>query len=295
MIKVTSMIGSISDVLTRIGAIEQQVQSLQTGTLLDSALGVSGGGSTSASGSTASGDFANQLVAAQNDGTTADASTAAGSSFGSLGSSALAGGGLNGTAASGLYAAGATGTSSLTSPGTSSLTSSGTSSLTSAGTSSPAGTSSLSPSASRQLTASQQQFASTLSADTGLNPNVVSAWLLAEESGGAAQSRQAAGNNDWLNIGYTDSGTYGSSDSVWSDPTTAANATATWLQGQDSIPGYGTASSGIQSILSTVGQTPAAQIQAIQSSGWSSGGYPSLGSLYEQVTGSTSSIGGTTL
>ena len=143
----------------------------------------------------------------------------------------------------------------------------------------------LSSSASSQLTSGQQQFASTLSADTGLNPNVVSAWLLAEESGGAAQTRQSANNNDWLNIGYTDSATYGSSDSIWSDPTSAANATAAWLKGQDSISGYGTASSGIQSILTTVGQTPAAQIQAIQGSGWSSGGYPSLATLYGQVAG----------
>jgi hypothetical protein len=135
------------------------------------------------------------------------------------------------------------------------------------------------------LTSGQQQFASTLSAETGLNPGVVTSWLLAEESGGAAQSRQAAGNNDWLNIGYTDSATYGANDSVWSDPTNAATATAEWLKGQDSIPGYGTASTGIQSILGSVGQTPTAQIQAIQDSGWSSGGYPSLDSLYSQVTG----------
>jgi hypothetical protein len=273
-------IGTISDVLTRISGIEQQLQSLQSGSLLDSQLGVSGGSttssgdSTSASSSTSSpdssssSDFANELAAAQ-DGSaepTSDASSmlgdtasASGTTFGSLDSSAL-------------------GSSAL---GNSALGSSSDASglLTGASTSGVA----LSSSASSQLTSGQQQFASTLSAETGLNPNVVSSWLLAEESGGAAQSRQAAGNNDWLNIGYTGSGTYGSTDSVWSDPTTAANATAAWLGGQDSIPGYGTASAGVQSILSSVGQTPAAQIQAIQSSGWSAGGYPSLGTLYDQV------------
>jgi hypothetical protein len=138
--------------------------------------------------------------------------------------------------------------------------------------------------ATAQLTSAQQTFASRLAADTGLDPGVVSAWLLAEESGGAAQSRQAAGNNDWLNIGYTDSGTYGSSDSVWSDPSTAADATAGWLKGQNTIPGYGTASAGIQGILNTVGQSPEAQIAALQGSGWASSGYPSLPSLYSQVT-----------
>ncbi len=140
-------------------------------------------------------------------------------------------------------------------------------------------------SAQSMLTSDQQQFASRLASDTGMDPSVVSAWLLAEESGGAAQSRQSQSNNDWLNIGYTDSATYGSSDSIWSDPTTAADATAGWLKGQNTIPGYGTASSGIQAILSTAGQAPATQIAALQNSGWASSGYPSLPSLYQQVAG----------
>jgi hypothetical protein len=146
-------------------------------------------------------------------------------------------------------------------------------------------TTSLPASASTMLTSDQQQFASELASQTGLDPGVVSAWLLAEESGGAAVSRQSANNNDWLNIGYTDGGTYGSSDSVWSNPVTAADATAGWLKGQATIPGYGTASSGIQSVLSTVGQGPAAQIAALQSSGWASSGYPDLPGLYQQVAG----------
>jgi hypothetical protein len=114
---------------------------------------------------------------------------------------------------------------------------------------------------------------------------VVSTWLLAEESGGAAVSRQSANNTDWLNIGYTDSATYGSGDSIWSNPATAADATAAWLKGQNTIPGYGTASSGIQGILQTAGQDPSAQIAALQHSGWASSGYPDLASLYAQVTG----------
>jgi hypothetical protein len=149
-----------------------------------------------------------------------------------------------------------------------------------------AGSGSLPPAAQSMLTSGQQQFASRLAADTGLDPRVVTAWLLAEESGGAAQSRQAAGNNDWLNIGYTDSGTYGSSDSIWSNPVTAADATAGWLKGQKTIPGYGTASSGIQAILQTAGQSPQAQVAALQQSGWASSGYPSLPSLLAQVGGS---------
>jgi hypothetical protein len=135
------------------------------------------------------------------------------------------------------------------------------------------------------LTPAQQQFAARLSDDTGLSPQVVSAWLLAEESGEAARGREGAANNDWLNIGYTDGGTYGSADSVWGDPVTAADATAGWLAGQSTIPGYGTASAGVQQILRTAGQSPEAQIAAIQQSGWASSGYPDLPALYTQIAG----------
>ncbi|HUO69182.1 MAG TPA: hypothetical protein VMU39_00270 [Solirubrobacteraceae bacterium] len=145
------------------------------------------------------------------------------------------------------------------------------------------GSTSLPPKAASLLTSSQQQFAARLAADTGLDPGVITAWMLAEESDGAAQSRQAANNNDWLNIGYTDSGTYGAGASVWNDPITAADATAGWLKGQDTIPGYGTASAGVQAVLSTAGQAPAAQIAALQQSGWASSGYPDLPGLYQQV------------
>jgi hypothetical protein len=153
------------------------------------------------------------------------------------------------------------------------------------GTTASTGTTGLPAKAGTMLTSGQQTFATRLAADTGLDGGVVSAWLLAEESGSAAVSRQASSNNDWLNIGYTDSGTYGSADNIWADPTAAADATAGWLKGQNTIPGYGTASSGIQSVLSTAGQSPEAQITALQGSGWASSGYPSLPSLYQQVAG----------
>jgi hypothetical protein len=277
-------IGSISDALTRVTAIEQQLQSLSSGSLLDSELGVSSDSSSDSStgatqtADTGSTDFANALAQAQSpdsasatDPTTAaEASTVpsdTGASFGSLADSALA------TASP---------TASTLNPTASSL------SLLTGGvapTAPTALTAGATASSSTALTPSQQQFASTLSADTGLNPSVVTSWLLSEESGSAAQTREAAGNNDWLNIGYTDSATFGAQDPIWSDPVTAANATAQWLQGQNSVAGYGTASAGVQAILSSVGQTPAAQIQAIQDSGWASGGYPSLGAMYSQVAG----------
>jgi len=141
------------------------------------------------------------------------------------------------------------------------------------------------PTNAKGLTSGQTTFANELAAKTGLSGNVIAAWLLAEESGAAATARQAAGNNDWLNIGYTDTATFGAGGGEWSSPTAAADATASWLAGGNSIPGYGTASSGIRSILSTAGQSAEAQIHAIQSSGWASSGYPDLPSLYAQVTG----------
>jgi hypothetical protein len=241
---------AISDVASRIDAIQQQLQQLQSGTLLDSLLNISPGSSTGATSGT---DFSDALAQAQ---ATEPTSSADGVGQSSLAASALG--------------------SSLDTGSLGALT----------GGTGVSGGVALPQRADSMLTSSQRQFASTLSADTGLNPGVVSAWMLAEESGGAAQSRQSAGNNDWLNIGYTDSATYGSSDSVWSSPASAANATAQWLKGHDSIPGYGTASSGIQAILQTVGQSPSAQISALQNSGWASSGYPDLGSLYAQVTGS---------
>lgn len=147
-----------------------------------------------------------------------------------------------------------------------------------------ASTGTLSTNAKAQLTTDQQQFAAQLASQTGLSVNVISGWLLAEESGAAAQARQAANNNDWLNIGYTGAGTYGSTDDIWSNPITAADATAAWLHGQNSIPGYGTASQGIQNILSTAGQSVQAQISAIQGSGWAGSGYPDLAQLVSQVS-----------
>jgi hypothetical protein len=189
------------------------------------------------------------------------------------------------TGSSGMSAAGLTGDTS-SSDTASSGSSDFTSLLSSAvGSTGATGSTTLPPATGTMLTSDQRQFASRLAADTGLDPGVVSAWLLAEESGGAAVARQGANNNDWLNIGYTGSATYGSSDSIWSNPTSAADATAGWLKGENTIPGYGTASSGIQAILQTAGQDPSAQISALQNSGWASSGYTDLPSLYAQVAG----------
>jgi hypothetical protein len=240
---------SYTDAVSRVSQIQAQIASLQTAfdpSVAASTAGQSTGGTsaTSTSGGTAgSSSFADALAQAQ--GTAVGTS----SDVPSIVSSGLTSAGLTSAALGGTTTGGAA----------------------------------LPANAQTMLTSDQQQFASRLAADTGLDPSVVSAWLLAEESGGAAQSRQSQNNNDWLNIGYTDSATYGSGDSIWSNPTTAADATAGWLKGQNTIPGYGTASSGIQGILNTAGSAPATQIAALQNSGWASSGYPDLPSLYSQV------------
>jgi hypothetical protein len=244
---------SYTDAVSRVSQIQAQIASLQTAfdpSVAASTTGSSTGGvstnGTATGTASGSSSFADALAQAQ--GTSGTIGTASD---------------VPNIVSSGLTSAGLTSTGLVGSTGGAAL---------------PAG-------AQTMLTSDQQQFASRLAADTGLDPSVVSAWLLAEESGGAAQSRQSQNNNDWLNIGYTDSATYGSSDSIWSNPVTAADATAGWLKGQNTIPGYGTASSGIQGILSTAGSAPATQIAALQNSGWASSGYPDLPSLYSQVAG----------
>jgi hypothetical protein len=119
------------------------------------------------------------------------------------------------------------------------------------------------------LTSGQETFAAHLAQLTRLDPRVVGAWALAEESGGAAQGRQAASNFNWLNIGYFDSGPGQIAfNNAFSDPVTAAEQTARFLKGD-----WGGASSSIRAILSSVGQSPEQQMAAIANSDWASSHY----------------------
>ncbi len=140
-----------------------------------------------------------------------------------------------------------------------------------------------------QLTTGQQQFATELAARTGLDADVIAAWELQEQNGSHAAARQAANNNDWLDVGYTDSGTYGSTDSVWSNPITAADATAAWLHGLPAVPGYPGGAPSVQAILTTAGQPAAVQIAAIQGSGFASSGERDLPGLYASVVAASGS------
>ncbi len=260
------------DALGRISQIEQQFAQLSGATASQIASG-SAAPATTTAGAPSTGSFADALAQAQgtgyDSGDVASLDGSDGSDGNALGSTASSPLALS-TASSPLALSQLAGVLGLTGGVGLPVASSEATLPTAAGT---------------MLTSDQRQFASRLASETGLDPGVICAWLLSEENGSAAQSRQSADNNDWLNIGYTGDGTYGSSDSIWSDPTTAADATAGWLKGRNTIPGYGTASSGIQAILSSAGQSPAAQMSAIQTSGWAGSGYPDLPGVYAEVTG----------
>lgn len=139
------------------------------------------------------------------------------------------------------------------------------------------------------LSPNQRAFASTLAARTGLDPRLVSAWIVAEEPAGASTP---VGHNDqnWLNIGNTDSRWYAGASS-WKDPVRAANASAAWLQGKLSIPGFGKAAPGIVAFSRTAGQPVQNQIRALQQSGWASSGYPNLPQLVAQQGGNLGPAG----
>ena len=119
------------------------------------------------------------------------------------------------------------------------------------------------------LTHGQEAFVGKLAMLTGLNPRVVGAWTLAEESSGAAEGREAEGNNNWLNIGYFDSGAGAIAfNRAFDDPDSAAEKTADFLDGK-----WGGASRSIRSILSTRRESPERQIDAIANSDWASTHY----------------------
>ena len=132
------------------------------------------------------------------------------------------------------------------------------------------------------LTPGQAKFAGRLAELTGLDPHVVAAWELAEESGSAAQGREAASNFNWLNIGYFDSGAGRIAfDKTFGDPVSAAEQTAKFLKGE-----WGGASSSIRAILNLVGHSPDEQMSAIANSDWASshyGGGANLHGTYNEL------------
>jgi hypothetical protein len=136
----------------------------------------------------------------------------------------------------------------------------------------------------RLLTQGQQAFAEEFAKKTGMDVNVVGSWLLNEESGAAARGRERSGDMNWLNIGKTDSGYHGTGNDFWhSGPVAAADASAAWMKGELSVPGFGHAARGITHILDSAHKSPGEQVYAIQSSPWASGHYPGMAGTYRQV------------
>jgi uncharacterized protein YukE len=118
-------------------------------------------------------------------------------------------------------------------------------------------------------------FIESMALTTGLSAVVIAAWTIQE--GGSA----TGGQYNFLNIGNTDSEFYGTKDGIWTDPTEAGKYSGLWLEGKYSLPGFGTASSGVQSIAGTADESPQDQINAIRNSGWASSGEPLLQGLYD--------------
>jgi hypothetical protein len=119
------------------------------------------------------------------------------------------------------------------------------------------------------LTPGQKKFSRIVARKTGLSPRVIAAQALAEESGSYAQQREAEGNHNWLNIGYFDSGPGEiTRDPTWSNPKSAAKATARFYNNQEFGP-----SEKIAAIVPTsAGKSDAAQIAAIGNSDWATSG-----------------------
>lgn len=105
------------------------------------------------------------------------------------------------------------------------------------------------------LTPSQKTFGKELSRRTGLAPKTVGGWLLAEESGSAAASKEAKGDANWLNIGP--------GANLGSDPKAAARETANLINSSGYYAG----------IRGAVGKGVQAQVSAIKASPWDAGHY----------------------
>jgi hypothetical protein len=142
------------------------------------------------------------------------------------------------------------------------------------------------------LTADQNAFANELAARTGLNVYVVGGELLAEESGSNAAGREreysqvwkVTGNQDWGNVGYTDSGFIATQAYAWwHGPAVAADYTAAWMKGTWGDPPFGYAASSIRDILTAAGHSVPYQIGAYMASGWASGGYGGLATDVQEV------------
>jgi hypothetical protein len=135
------------------------------------------------------------------------------------------------------------------------------------------------------ISSNQQNFAKAMQKVTGLNIDVITGWLL-NEQGKENANPASDGLYNFLNIGIQSATRkFGNTNPVWfGSPSQAGFYTGEFLEGQWApSPGY---YGDYPAIRGAVGANAAAQIAAIQSSGWASGGESSLGVLYDEVANS---------
>lgn len=110
--------------------------------------------------------------------------------------------------------------------------------------------------------ADQQAFGKYLAQYTGLDPQFVQAWLLHEQPAGSPSYN---GSNNWLNVGAISGNSADWTHDYWwiaqMPAKAAAAATAAWLKVNQ--PG----------ILAAKGQGAAAQVTALENSGWAGSHY----------------------
>jgi hypothetical protein len=110
--------------------------------------------------------------------------------------------------------------------------------------------------------ADQQAFGAALAKASGLDPQFVQAWLVHEQAPG---SPSAPGSNNWLNIGAVSSNPSDWTPTYWAiaamPATQAGQATAAWMKQNQ------------PSIMAAAGQGAAAQVTALENSGWAAGHY----------------------
>ena len=89
------------------------------------------------------------------------------------------------------------------------------------------------------LVPDQVKFCNALGSLMGFSQRVIGAWCLAEDSGGAAISKAASGDNNWLNVEAFDSGwsAFATAHKPWATPTTAAQTTWHWINTKADPPG----------------------------------------------------------
>lgn len=108
------------------------------------------------------------------------------------------------------------------------------------------------------ITADDQTFSAHLAMLSGLDQRVITAWTVAETSGGTSGVR----GFNFLNVGNTDTNPYGGPR--WATPAQAAEGTYTWLL-QNPASGRG--------ILASAGKSPDQQLSAIAASPFASSHY----------------------